>query len=118
MSLETQPGCWRLPVGAVIIIIMRHLFPCPLLLTVLCLLQSSGPDKSLDKSKEPPGPRRTEVEAPEGDGAYTPNGVDSVERRRPQQSPSGRQASLPDAAGSSGMSGLRRPVSDPWLPGK
>uniref|UniRef100_G3PLA0 Potassium voltage-gated channel subfamily H member 7 n=1 Tax=Gasterosteus aculeatus aculeatus TaxID=481459 RepID=G3PLA0_GASAC len=81
-------------------------------------LDSSGPDKSLDKSKEPPAPRRTEVEAPEGDGAHTPNGVDSVERRRPQQSPSGRQASLPDAAGSSGMSGLRRPVSDPWLPGK
>uniref|UniRef100_A0AAQ4PRP6 Potassium voltage-gated channel subfamily H member 7 n=1 Tax=Gasterosteus aculeatus aculeatus TaxID=481459 RepID=A0AAQ4PRP6_GASAC len=80
--------------------------------------KSSGPDKSLDKSKEPPAPRRTEVEAPEGDGAHTPNGVDSVERRRPQQSPSGRQASLPDAAGSSGMSGLRRPVSDPWLPGK
>ncbi|KAM8905580.1 voltage-gated inwardly rectifying potassium channel KCNH7-like isoform 1-T1 [Spinachia spinachia] len=92
--------------------------------------KSPGSEKSLDKSKEPPASQRTEPlpggsvgEAPGGDAAHvhTPNGVDSVERRRPQQPPrslSGRQASLPDAPGSSGMLGLHRPISDPWLPGK
>uniref|UniRef100_UPI0037E71478 voltage-gated inwardly rectifying potassium channel KCNH7-like n=1 Tax=Semicossyphus pulcher TaxID=241346 RepID=UPI0037E71478 len=56
---------------------------------------------------------------------HTLNGVDSLEQhnnhhhqQEAQRLPSSRQASLPDVPGSSGMSGLHRPVSDPGLPGK
>ncbi|XP_068575716.1 potassium voltage-gated channel subfamily H member 7 isoform X3 [Cebidichthys violaceus] len=83
--------------------------------------QSPGPEKAQIKSKEPPVVLLTET-LPDGnvvglaEGDPEQNGVDSVEQ--PPRLPSGRQASLPDVPDGSGMSGLRRPVSDPWLPGK
>ncbi|XP_056286935.1 potassium voltage-gated channel subfamily H member 7-like isoform X2 [Pseudoliparis swirei] len=85
--------------------------------------QRPGTGKTQNKSKETPPVLRTEtspdgsvVGLPAGDPepSHTPNGVEPP----PPRSPSSRQASLPDMPSSSGMSGLYRPVSDPWLPGK
>ncbi|XP_034408188.1 potassium voltage-gated channel subfamily H member 7 [Cyclopterus lumpus] len=88
--------------------------------------QSPGTQKTQNKSKETPPVLCTET-FPDGnivglqvgdtEQRHTPNGVDSAEQQPPRL-PSVRQASLPDVPSSSGMLGLYRPVSDPWLPGK